>query len=99
MSAVFCDVPFDEDAEVVLEEDAAAEDVVCPAFEEDDEACVSEDEDAPEFTEEDLSFAAELEAEDMALLKEARELELPPFDAPQPVKVSVSAAAKERNSA
>ena len=93
VSAVFGASSFEEAAESF--EEAVAEEAF--ADEAADEGCASEDEVAAgSAAEEDC--VPEFAAEETALLKEAEELELPPFAAPQPVKVSVNAAANERNS-
>jgi hypothetical protein len=92
VSAVFGASSFEEAAESFEE---AAEEAF--ADEAADEGCASEDEAAAgSAAEEDC--VPEFAAEETALLKEAEELELPPFAAPQPVKVSVKAAASERSS-
>lgn len=93
MSAVFGASSFEEAAESF--EEAAEEEAF--ADEAADEGCASEDEAAAgSAAEEDC--VPEFAAEETALLTEAEELELPPFAAPQPVKVSVKAAANERSS-
>ena len=93
MSAVFGASSFEEAAESF--EEAAEEEAF--ADEAADEGCASEDEAAAgSAAEEDC--VPEFAAEETALLKEAEELELPPLTAPQPVKVSVKAAANERSS-
>ncbi len=94
VSAVFGASSFEEAAESF--EEAAEEEAF--ADEAADEGCASEDEAASCSTAEE-DCVPEFTAEETALLKEAEEFELPPPAAPQPVKVSVKAAASERNSA
>ena len=88
------DVPedFEDEAEVF---DDAAEDEFEAADEAADEACPSDD----AFCELDADEAAPWEtADEVEPLAETDDLELPFPAAPQPVKVSVNAAANERNS-
>lgn len=100
LSAVFGASSFEEAAEffeeAAAEEEALADEAVVSADEAADEACTSEDEAAAGFSNEE-DCVPEFTDEETALLTEAEEFEFPPFAAPQPVKVSVKAAARERN--
>ena len=100
LSAAFGSSAFDEEAENCEEAaevfDDAAEDEFEAADEAADEASAPEDEALPEPSDDEASLRTA--SEEAEALTEEADFELPFPTAPQPVKVSVKAAARERNS-